>query len=250
VQEVIVEFGNPRYQSILDSYVVDGKDVPLDSRKLIWQEAAMGWYASNSPVYAEFFDAVRQLNAGLPKEARIRVVLGDAPIDVQALRADPELYLSKLGAHRETAQDPREISLAASMERALAAGHRALVIAGNGHLRAANGRENARTAIEKVHPGKFFLIDTNGPQHPSWKPDSIVVSTGDAEPHHATLYLGPWDSLTGVRPSPLLARDSDYWQTINIVEELTRRRAPIDFASPTFEYRSRYFGSATEESSR
>ena len=240
VQEIIVEFGNPKYQALLDSYVLEGKAVPLEARRSIWQEAAMGWYAANSPVYAEFFDTVREVNLGLPKDHRIRVVLGDMPIDIEALRANPEQYLSTLGAHRETALDPREISLAASMNRALASGHRAIVIAGNGHLRAASGRENARTALEKDHPDAVFLIDANGPEYPGWRPGSIVVSSSDAEPHHAKLYLGEWESLTGVRPSPLLARDKSYWETINLVEKLTRRRS-IDFASPPYDYTSLYF---------
>ncbi len=240
VQEFVVESGNPNRQALVDEYVVEGKSIPLETRASIWREAAMGWYAANSPVYSEFFDAVRDVNQKLAKDERFRVVLGDAPIDLDELRANPEAYLAKLGAHRETAQDPREIALAASVNRILDLGHRAIVIAGNGHLRAAGGRENARTAIEQAHPNAVFLIDANGPEFPGWRRDSIVVSANDPEPNHAKIYLAPWESLTGVRPSPLLARDREYWKTIGVVERLTRRRA-IDFASPPFEYVSRYF---------
>jgi len=241
INEIIVEFGNPKYQSIVDRYVVNGEAIPFDERKKVWQEAAMGWYVANSPIYAEFFDAVREVNIRLPKEKRIRVVLGDALMDLQQFLANPEQYLGQLGAHRETAQDPREISFTASATQVLAEHHRAIMIVGNGHLRAANGRENARTAIEKIYPNQFFLIDGNGPEHPSWLPGSIVTTPDDREPHHATLYVGTWNSLTGVRPSPLIYRDMEYWKTINLVDELTRRRTPVDLANPIFEYRSRYF---------
>ena len=41
----------------------------------------MGWYVANSPIYEAFYDQLRAVNLKLPKEARIRVILG--PRDYQ-----------------------------------------------------------------------------------------------------------------------------------------------------------------------
>ena len=104
---------------------------------------------------------------------------------------------------------------------------------------------NARHIFEPLHPGRFYLIDQNGPDYPLWPVASIVTSEGDPEPHHATLWLGPRYALTMVRPSPLIYRDSDYWATINLMEEVVRRPSPLDLAAPEFEYRGRYFEAGT-----
>jgi uncharacterized protein (TIGR03435 family) len=240
INDIIVEFGNPKYQDVIDRYVVKGEDVPLDERKHAWQEAAIGWYVGNSPVYEQFFDGVRQVNLGLPHDKRIRVVLGDAFVDLAQFQANPEQYLQRFAA-RETAQDPREIALAASVNQVLAQGHRAIVIAGNGHLKL-NGRSgNARQMIERENPGKFFLIDTSGPGHRSWPAKTVVTRQDDPEPVHATLWLGPIESLMGVRPSPLIYRDRRYLSAVSLIEQLTRRWSTLDLADPIFEYRGRYF---------
>jgi len=85
------------------------------------------------------------------------------------------------------------------------------------------------------------LIDQNGPEYPGWPAPSVVGTPNDHEPSHATLWLGPWDSRTLVRPSPLIYRDPDFWATINLIEEVSRRKFPLDLADPIFEYRGRYF---------
>jgi hypothetical protein len=241
LQDIVVEAGNPRYQAVIDRYVVDGQAVPLSERKPAWQLAAMGWYEANSPVYEQFFDTIRSVNLTLPKNKRFRVILGDAPLDIQQFRADPEQYMRPFIAYKETLQDPREISLAAAVKQVLAAGHRGIMICGNGHLKLMGRPGNARRIFEPAYPGQFYLIDQNGPDYPSWPAPSIVVSQNDPEPGHATLWLGPWDSRTLVRPSPLVYRDADYWTIINLFEEVTGQRFTLDLAERPFGYRARYY---------
>ena len=241
IQDIVVETGNPQYQALIDRYVLDGQSVPLAERKQIWQIAAVGWYESNSPVYERFFDTIRSVNLALPQNKRIRLILGDAPIDIQQLRASPEDYLLPFIKYKETLQDPRELSLAAAVKQVLAAGHHGIIISGNGHLKLMGRPGNARHIFQPSYPGKFYLIDQNGPEYPGWPAPSVVVTPNDHEPSHATLWLGPWDSRTLVRPSPLIYRDPDFWATINLIEEVSRRKFPLDLADPIFEYRGRYF---------
>ena len=239
VQDIVVEVGNPLYQGVVDSYVLEGKDVPLAVRRPVWQEAAMGWYVANSQIYEAFYDQLRAVNLKLPKEARIRVILGDAPLDVGRFRANPDQYFRPFLAYKETLQDPREISIAASITRVMARGHRALVLSGSGHLNLTQRSGNARHIFERSYPNKFYLIDESGPGNPSWPTPSIVTWADDREPNHAILWLGPSDSLTVVRPSPLIYRDTAYWTFINLMAGV-QGRYPVDLASASFEYRTRY----------
>lgn len=241
IQDIVVEAGNPRYQALLDRYLLGGEPLSLAERKPIWQEAAMGWYEANSPVYEQFYDTVRRVNSGLPRDMRFRIILGDAAIDIRQFRENPEAYLRQFSEHRETIRDPREMALAAAIEQVLNAGRRAIVIWGNGHLRLTGRPGNARHIFEPRHPGQFYLIDQNGPAYAGWPSPSVVVRESDPEPRHATLWLGPFDAQTLVRPNPLLYRDPDYWSLINLMEEVVHRRFPLDLADPVFGYRGRYF---------
>lgn len=77
--DVAVEFGNARLQTTADRYVA-GEPVPEADLAAIWRETTQltVW---DAPMYRELFATVRTANATLPKEKRIRVLLGDAPID-------------------------------------------------------------------------------------------------------------------------------------------------------------------------
>ncbi|HTA40940.1 MAG TPA: hypothetical protein VK789_00755 [Bryobacteraceae bacterium] len=79
---IVVEFGNSLYQSTLDKYVY-GDDVPMEALENVW------WH--DSPVYAEFFAAVREVNRKLPPDRRVRVVAGDVPIDWDKVKTKADL---------------------------------------------------------------------------------------------------------------------------------------------------------------
>ena len=77
VRNIVVEFGSTTEQSTLDRYI-RGENV---SRAQLEQVRKTTTQATNgvwdSPVYAEFFAAVRDVNSKLPADARVRVFGGD-----------------------------------------------------------------------------------------------------------------------------------------------------------------------------
>jgi hypothetical protein len=77
VRSIVVEFGSTTEQSTLDRYI-RGEDVSRAELEQVWktttQAANGGW---DSPIYADFFAAVRDVNAKLPADARVRVLGGD-----------------------------------------------------------------------------------------------------------------------------------------------------------------------------
>ena len=87
VNYIVVDFGNPRFQSILDRYILTGEMVPRQVLRHVWDDTTraveLTW---NSPVYEEFFDAVRAANLSLAKEKKIHVLVADSPIDWEQSR--------------------------------------------------------------------------------------------------------------------------------------------------------------------
>jgi hypothetical protein len=78
VDDIVVEFGAAHLQDISDRYV-NGDDVSRAELRRVWREAPLApETAWDGPDTEEFFRTVREMNAKLPKNQRIRVVLGDA----------------------------------------------------------------------------------------------------------------------------------------------------------------------------
>jgi hypothetical protein len=77
VRFIMVEFGSTTEQSTLDRYI-RGENVSKAQLEQVWKTTTQ---ASNgvwdSPIYMEFFAAVREANSKLPADSQIRVLGGD-----------------------------------------------------------------------------------------------------------------------------------------------------------------------------
>ena len=93
VNDIVVEFGNAKYQQLVDRYTA-GESVPFEQVQKAWRDT-VGALGPVSPVYGDFYREVREVNRRLPKDRRLRVILGDPPIDWQNVhsREDIGLYL-------------------------------------------------------------------------------------------------------------------------------------------------------------
>jgi hypothetical protein len=78
--DIVVEFGNARYQSVIDRFIRGG-DVPSGELRQVWQNTTQVEWEWDLPIYEEFFRTVRAVNGPLPPERRLRVLLADPPID-------------------------------------------------------------------------------------------------------------------------------------------------------------------------
>jgi len=92
VDDIVVDFGNPLMQPVVDRYLLEGELPPRGVLRRVWDDTTrsvdLTW---DSPVYERFFDAIRSLNAGLPGGKKIHVVLADAPVDWTAVRRKDDL---------------------------------------------------------------------------------------------------------------------------------------------------------------
>src|SRR6266567_7926357 len=80
VNDILVEFGDARYQEVIDRFL-RGEEVPDESLRSVWQNTTQVEYEWDLPIYEEFFRAVRAVNAALPRSRQLRALLGDPPID-------------------------------------------------------------------------------------------------------------------------------------------------------------------------
>jgi hypothetical protein len=148
---VVVEFGNSRYQSLVDRYVAGGRVSPRRLRR-VWQDTTQvgAW---DAPMYGRFFAAVRAGNASRPESEQLRVILGDPPINWLKVHSSKRVrdYLLR-----------REPFLAHVAEQQVVdAGDHALLIAGLAHLERTNdqtGEPNVTEILEKNQAGSVFVV--------------------------------------------------------------------------------------------
>jgi hypothetical protein len=150
--DIVVEFGNARYQDLADAFA--GGE-PVESRDLprLWQHAGGPGQTFASPIYREFFHTVRAINASRPPGQHIRVLLGDPP-DWHLRCGSPDTWALR---------NPRDAHFAQVTRRqVLDRGRRALLLAGAGHFcrhsETAAEEGNAVQRLEHAHPGSTYVI--------------------------------------------------------------------------------------------
>jgi hypothetical protein len=246
VKYILVEWGTGRYQAVMDRYIA-GEQVPMDLVRLCWRETTQPviW---DAPIYEEFFKAVRQLNQSLPEEYRLRVILGDPPIDWSTIHTREELenwYNERMitrpwGKSNITDGHAYDVLL----REVLSKGEKALAIFGDAHfakpdIELAKGffgdylKGNLRIQLEHSHPGNVLSITTHTglkkieryyPDILSWTKPSMAVLKGTkigSIPHgplkledffDAILWLGPISSISYSNISGKTVEDESYYK--------------------------------------
>jgi hypothetical protein len=236
VRDIVVESGSARYQTVMDRFI-SGAEVPVAELRRAWQDTTMQNTIWDLPIYEEFFRAVRQVNASLPADRQLRVLLGDPPIDWDAVRTLDELvqWIGRRDAHARDVV-AREV---------LSRKRRALLVYGDGHfLRHTRwkgtgpGRSNVLTLLEAAGTSVFSIwtnttvdLERLQPDIASWPAPSLTLVRGtrlgtldfkyfagmETDPpsrmedqFDAILYLGPVSSITLSKLSNTLCVDDDY----------------------------------------
>jgi hypothetical protein len=238
--DIVVEFGNARYQGVIDRYT---SGEPVASRDLVhvWRDTVniLIW---DAPVYERLFATVRSVNQRRPPASRLRVILADPPIEWSTIHDRTEW--EQISATRD-----RHAADVISRE-VLATGHRALLIFGSGHVQNekafdAYGKPqrirspNLAELLQEEHPGATLFVGADwmtaelDMRLAEWRHPALVRLKGTWLGHthlgppsgtprfediaDAFLYLGPTASLTTSVPSPEIYRDTAY------LRELVRR---------------------------
>jgi len=233
INDIVVEFGNARYQDLMDRFM-RGEAVSEDALRDIWQNTTVPGAGWDRPIYEEFFRAVRAVNASLPQGRQLRVLLGDPPIDWEGVRNTDDLM--KWMRDRDT------FPAALIQREVLAKQRRALIIYGDGHFL----RIDIATLVsllERDTPNKVFTVWTNTDTDltalqsdvATWRAPTLAITRGttlgataltsfipipgDAarsarveDQYDAVLYLGSPSSMTTAALSPTRCVDTAYME--------------------------------------
>ncbi|HTM03852.1 MAG TPA: hypothetical protein VL173_10130 [Vicinamibacterales bacterium] len=188
VDDVVVEFGASRYQDLIDRFVRGDTVAEADLRK-VWEDTTAANPTWDRPIYEAVFRTVREVNAGRPPDQRMRVLLGDPPIDWDAVTTTDEYRALSL----------RRDSFAADLieREVIARNRRALAIFGDGHFQARTERPprsfGARLSADGI---PFFAIASAGGRIAELQPD---VSTWHTP------------AIASVRGTPIGAAEYDFF---------------------------------------
>jgi hypothetical protein len=124
VDDIVVEFGNGRYQKTVDRYVA-GEDVPFDEVQQAWRNMVADTEPV-SPVYGWLYKAVRDANLRRPAKRGIRLLMGSPPSDWTKIKNSADLAPIESEREQWYAQVVKT--------EVLAKHHHALLIMGAGHF--------------------------------------------------------------------------------------------------------------------
>lgn len=175
VNDIVVEAGNAAYQALMDAFIA-GDDVPFDTLRDVWQNTTIAGTIWDRPMYFEFYSAVREVNRSRPASTRLRVLLGDPPIDWAQVTSVEQL-------NRFYPQRSRHAASIIQRE-VLGRQRRALVIYGDGHLqgRGVVSSHSLVRVLEREAGVRVFTISNAYPElarfqsdAPSWPRPSLVL---------------------------------------------------------------------------
>ena len=234
VNDILIESGNSRHQEVLDRYILRGEDVSRDALQRIGLDTTQQHVASLD--VPELFGVVRGINASLPQDRRIRILLGEPAIDWERMRTPDEL--KAWNASPAANRDAFGVDL---IRREVAKQRRVLALYGAGHFFRKVISESMVTLLEegKVRP---FTVWTNAaaemsafqPDVAKWPVPSLARLRGTVlgavnlteyfgpggqdipeqwrapleDQFDAVLYLGPLSTITLARPQPWRCSES------------------------------------------
>lgn len=177
--DVMVEWANPVYQSLVDRYLLKLEPISVDSLAPVWINTDAPDLWGRLTLMPAFYEAVRAINEHLEPARRIRVIGGNEPIDWSRVRTQEDVarypYKSNWAAHvimEHYAPDPSR---------------KLLVIYGEGHV----NRRGTLTAEarQKVSLDQWFMV---GVIRERGAEGDLIARLGDpAEPFYAgTAKLG------------------------------------------------------------
>jgi hypothetical protein len=238
VNDVVVECGTARYQDVMDRFI-GGQDVADTVLRRVWEDTTQIEFDWDLPIYEEFFRAIRAVNATRPPEQRLRVVLGDPPMDWEHIHSSSE-YLARMAT---LSRDEHAVEVI--RREVLAKNRRALVIYGGQHLLRKNAVPNASdewarglvAQLERPSIASFFTIDpeTRLPLSASqsnvtqWQKPSLALLRGTRlgqvrftapaqrlirfeEQFDAVVYLGEPGEMTTANMGRARCEDAEYMQ--------------------------------------
>ncbi len=237
VDDIIVEWGNPLYQEVIDRLTA-GQPVADADLRPVWRNTTQSPLETwDAPVYEQFYRTVRAVNRTLPASRRIRVLAGDSPIDWAKITTPGQLR----------AIPPRDAVVASLVQKqVLAKGRRALLCYGMTGLFHGTGMTET---IEQKTGQRIYVIadlvplagDPGGlaARLSRYRRDTVIPAAGTwLGSFDAGLYPGQPADLTATWPDPDIYFYPPYWTELQRRNTLTGNH--VDLGQLRISHPTRY----------
>lgn len=250
VDDIVIESGNYLYQNVLDDYVLELKDVPDEVLRRVWRNTVIASGVWDATIYRDFIHAVRQVNRGLQRDKRIRLIAAEPPIDWSKANTAEEAtyFFSQRSTHT-----PKVVE-----SEVLNKGRKALIIYGGAHFYRSNNAAarcgTLRSNLEqRTNSRVFSILPLSGPEGPSFRfkkeagvnnvPFFLRVAGSKLASLPGDLFFGEADGTLaeftdgvlyfGTYPDQVAEQDPEAANDVAYQEELERRRGLIANCTPS-----------------
>ena len=214
INDIVIEEGSARYQEVADRFV-RGEDVPMASLRHVWRDTTQPGLGYDRQ-WEEFFTALRGVNASLPAAKRIRVLLGDPPIEWENVKTPEE--------HRKWIEMRDTVPADLIQREVIARGRHALLTYGSMHFQ----RKNLIANYESSGPAETIVSRLEN----KWGAKVFTIFTSDVSALQPDAAEWPSPSLAIIRGTVLGAADFTKYYPSEAMGRFPIKDGQPDFASP------------------
>jgi hypothetical protein len=225
VHDIVIEAANARYQELVDRFV-RGEDVAVEALRPVWQESTQVQFALDPPLYTEILPAIRTVNAALTPERKLRVLLGDPPIDWTEINTPAD--------HRRWIEQRETFPADLIRREVLAKKRRALLVFGQMHFQRKNAAANFTSEgpaasivslLENIPNTQVFTIwwatglEKLQPDVATWPVPSLALVRGTVLGAADFTYDGPRFAIRGGQPDFANPIPREQWRSLRAEDQ-------------------------------
>jgi hypothetical protein len=214
VNDIVVEEGSARYQDVVDRFL-RGESVPIESLRHVWRDTTQPGLGYDTQ-WQEFYQALRSINASQPAAHKVRVLLGDPPIEWENVKTPEE--------HRKWIEMRDTFPADLIQREVLAKGRRALLTYGAMHFQ----RKNIGANYESEGPAETIVSRLEN----KWGAKVFTIFTADVSALQPDVSSWPRPSLAIVRGTPLGAADFTSYYPSEAMGRFAIKDGKPDFSAP------------------
>jgi len=214
INDIVIEEGSSRYQDVADRYV-RGENVPVEALRHVWRDTTQPGLGYDRQ-WEEFFQVMRSVNASQPAAHKIRVLLGDPPIEWEKVQGPEE--------HRRWIEMRDTYTADLIQREVIAKGRRALLTYGSMHFQ----RKNLNANYESEGPAETIVSRLEN----KWGAKVFTIFTADVSSIQPDAESWPSPSLAIVRGTVLGAADFTVYYPSEAIGRFPIRDGKPDFSAP------------------
>jgi hypothetical protein len=212
--DIVIEEGSARYQDVADRFV-RGENVPMDSLRHVWRDTTQPGLGYDRE-WEEFFRTIRGVNATLPAAHKVRVLLGDPPIEWENVKTQEE--------HRRWIEMRDTFPADLIQREVIAKGRKALLTYGQMHFQ----RKNLNANYESEGPAETIVSRLEN----KWGAKVFTIFTADVTALQPDAASWPTPALAIVRGTVLGAADFTVYYPSEAIGRFPIKDGKPDFANP------------------